>query len=121
MDDWRTSRIARNEASFREINERLNQGLAQVSHVPELLEFICECGNQSCEEHVRLTASEYEHVRNDSRHFAVVPGHTIPDAERVVESAERFQLVEKHGEAVDLTDERDPRTPGSEGLREDQP
>jgi hypothetical protein len=121
VDDWRKERIGRNEASFREINERLNRGLAQVPHTPELLELICECGNQQCEQHVQLTAREYERVRADSRHFAVVPGHIIPDTERVVTSGDRFDVVEKQGESVELADERDPRTSGSEGRREDQP
>ena len=100
MDDRRKERIAKNEASFREINERLSQGLRLVPHNPELLEFICECGNQTCEEHVQLSQHEYEQVRLDSRRFAIVPGHAIPDAERVVSSNDRFDVVEKLGAAA---------------------
>ncbi|HET9103910.1 MAG TPA: hypothetical protein VFN55_11210, partial [Solirubrobacteraceae bacterium] len=93
MDERRTAQIARNESRFREINERLNAGLQQVPDNPELLEFICECGNSACQEHVRLTLVEYERVRADSRRFAVVPGHVIPEAERVVASGDRFEVV----------------------------
>ncbi len=121
MEDSRKERIARNEASFREINERLSEGLRQVPDNPELLEFICECGHQSCEEHVRLRLSEYEQVRRDSRRFAIVPGHTIPDAERVVYSTDRFEVVEKVGAAVDVADAADRRVPGSAGQRETNP
>jgi hypothetical protein len=117
VDDRRKQRIARNEASFREINERLSDGLRQVPHNPELLEFICECGNLTCEEHVQLSRREYEQVRLDSRRFAIVPGHVIPEAERVVSSGDRFDVVEKLGEAVDLADAADPRTPGNTGRR----
>jgi hypothetical protein len=113
VDDRRKLRIARNEASFRDIHERLNQGLQQVPLKPELLEFICECGNQSCEQHVNLSLSEYERVRRDSRRFAVAPGHMISDAERLVLSNVRFDVVEKLGEAVELTDEADWRVPGA--------
>ena len=53
--DWRQKRIARNETSFRDINERLEEGLRQVRDTPELVEFICECGQRDCEELVCLT------------------------------------------------------------------
>jgi len=86
MDDRRKERIAENEASFREINERLSQGLRQVPGNPEYLEFICECGYQTCDQHVQLSFSEYERVRGDSRRFVILPGHIIPDAERLVSS-----------------------------------
>lgn len=118
MDDRRTERIAENEAAFRDINERLSDGLRQLPGNPELLEFICECGKQTCEQHVHLSLSEYEQVRQDSRRFAIVPGHVIPDTERVVASHGRFDVVEKLGDAVELTDAEDPRTPGESGRRD---
>ncbi|MDQ6816420.1 MAG: hypothetical protein M3018_03300 [Actinomycetota bacterium] len=120
MEDRRKKRIAKNEASFREINERLSQGLRQVPHNPELLEFICECGHRTCEQHVQLSQREYEQVRLDSRRFAVVPGHVIPDTERVVSSSDRFDVVEKLGAAIDLADAADSRTPGTTGRRDDR-
>jgi hypothetical protein len=120
VDEWRKERIAKNETSFREINERLSQGLRQVPHNPKLLEFICECGDATCEQHVQLSQPEYEQVRSDSRRFAVVPGHVIPDTERVVSSSDRFEVVEKLGEAIDVADAADPRTTGTTGSRDDQ-
>lgn len=118
MDDRRKERIAENEASFRAINERLSEGLRQLPDNPELLEFICECGIQTCDRHVRLSRGEYERVRRDSRRFVVLPGHVIPDAERVVASGDRYEVVEKLGEAIDLADAADPRTRGTTGQRE---
>jgi hypothetical protein len=119
VDDRRKERIAKNEASFRDINERLSQGLRQLPDNPELLEFICECGHETCEQHVQLSQREYEQVRLDSRRFAVVPGHVIPDTERVVSSDDRFDVVEKLGEAIEVADATDERTPGSTGRRDD--
>jgi hypothetical protein len=121
VDDWREERIAKNESRFREINERLTAGLRQIPHNPELLEFICECGNPACQQHVQLSLDEYERVRSDSRRFAVVPGHVIPEAERVIWSHDRFEVVEKHGPAVDLVDEADQRASGPTGLRDTRP
>lgn len=116
--DWRQRRIAKNEAMFRDINERLEQGLRQVQHAPELQEFVCECGDRECEQLVRLTFEEYEAVRRDSRHFAVVPGHVFPDTERVLSHNERFEVIEKFGESVEVTDAADRRAPDGSGLRE---
>lgn len=117
--DPRRARIARNEASFREINERLEQGLRQVRHVPEPQPFICECGNGDCQATIELTVDEYEAVRLDSRRFAVAPGHVFTDTEHVVEATDRYEVVEKYAEATPITDETDRRAPGSNGLREE--
>jgi hypothetical protein len=115
--DARTERIGRNEARFRDINERLEQGLRQVPHNPDLLDFVCECGSRDCEAHIRLSFAEYEDVRRDSRHFAVVPGHVARDTERVVAGNDRFEVVEKFGGAVPIADASDQRTPGDAGRR----
>lgn len=119
MNEWQKQRVAQNEASFRDINERLEDGLRKVTQGPELQEFVCECGKRACEATVPLTFDEYERVRRDSRHFAVVPGHVFPETEHVVESHDRFEIVEKEGSSVDLVDAADPRSPGDAGLRED--
>ena len=119
MEDWRKERIVRNEVSFRDINERLKQGMEQVTDNHALLEFICECGDRKCQEHVHLTPQEFEQVRLDSRRFAIVPGHVIPDTERVVATHERYDVVEKFQEAIELTDAADDRVAGDAGQRDD--
>ena len=115
--EWRRKRIAKNETSFRDINERLEEGLHQVRHTPELLQFVCECGSRDCEQLISLTFDEYEAVRRDSRRFAVVPGHIFPDTERVVDGNERYDVIEKFGEAVEVTDAADHRALGTTGRR----
>lgn len=118
MNDWQKKRIAQNEASFRDINERLEAGLRKVPGASELQHFVCECGNRECELLVALTFDEYEAVRRDSRHFAVVPGHVFPETERVVRDHERFQVVEKVGASAGYVDAADARGPGDAGLRD---
>ncbi len=115
--DHRQRRIAVNETSYRDINERLEQGLKQVQHLPEMLEFVCECGDRGCEAHVAMTLEEYEAVRQDSRRFAVVPGHVFPESERVFAGNERYQVVEKFGAAVEVSDASDRRELGIRGRR----
>lgn len=95
MPDARAERIAENEARFRDINERLRGELESMADEAEALRFVCECGNASCREGVPLAVEEYQAVREHQRHFAVVPGHEIPDVETVVERHERYLVIEK--------------------------
>lgn len=105
----RQERIALNEARFREINERLREGLARVPGGLEQVDYVCECGGRDCRDTVTLTAEEYEAVRATSKQFAVVPGHEIPDAERVVGGVECYTVVEKFEAVADIVAARDPR------------
>jgi hypothetical protein len=117
--NWRLERIAKNETRFRDINERLEQGLRHVRDAPELLLFVCECGSRACDDLVSLTFEEYEAVRRDSRRFAVVPGHVYPETERVVGGNDRYEVVEKLGDAVQIADATDHRARGTSGQRSD--
>jgi hypothetical protein len=106
----REERVARNEALFREVNERIKQvnvGLATV----EATEFLCECGDESCTQPISLTMAEYELVRADGTHFAVVTGHVVPDIEEVVSHNERYAVVAKTDpDAVRIAEAEDPRS-----------
>lgn len=73
--------------------------------------------DRACESTVSLTLDEYESVRRDSRHFAVVPGHVFPEAERVVARGDDFEVVEKLGDAVEVVDAADHRERGTSGRR----
>lgn len=104
----REERIARNEALFREVNERINQ--VPPNGGPEApIEFLCECGDASCTETIVLTRPEYEHVRASPTDFAVLEGHVASEVERVVAENERFLTVRKHEEAADIARDADPR------------
>ncbi len=99
MADQRATRIAVNEARFREINERLARDLeALVDGDDELLPFVCECGLRTCAEPVRLTLAEHARVHSEPIFFATVPGHQIEDVEDVVEQHERYFVIRKKPE-----------------------
>jgi hypothetical protein len=97
----RDARSAKNEALFREVNERIAEVGERLQVLPEdeLLDFRCECGGPECETSISMTPAEYEHVRSDKDRFAVVPGHEDEDIERVVERTERYVVVDKLPEA----------------------
>ena len=109
--DKRAERIGLNEALFREVNERvkgINEGFG--SRLEEA-EFVCECGDDSCTERIRMALAAYEELRSDPTHFAVLAGHEIPDVEVVVKHNEGYVVVEKEaGGAAKLAEETDPRS-----------
>jgi hypothetical protein len=105
------ARVAKNEAAFREVNERIKDVTETfVSHEPSLVSFVCECSREGCFERVELTLEEYAAVRTTPRRFFVVPGHEDTNYERVVDDAGRYLVVEKIGEAGDVAAETDPRS-----------
>ena len=107
-------RVARNEALFREINERVEDVADSFDIRGEgnslRIEFVCECGSLECLGRIELTRAQYEVVRADPRRFAVVRGHDNPLIERVVEEHGEFAVVEKLDHAADLAVEHDPRS-----------
>ncbi len=97
-------RLARNQALFREVNERIEQTVGNNSKV----EFVCECSDTECIETVELRISDYEEVRANPIRFVIKPGHEIDAIERVVSENGGFAVVEKHKAEGDLI-EMDPR------------
>jgi hypothetical protein len=101
----------RNEALFREINERIEDVGTALAPDDVPMEFLCECDDQDCVEKVSATRAEYEAIRAVATHFVVLPGHENPGVEHVVQETERFLVVEKEGEAGREAEEDDPRKP----------
>jgi hypothetical protein len=101
-------RLARNETTFRLINEAIEVGRVTREG---LVAFVCECSRLGCNELVELTLREYEQIRADARRFFIVRGHEGP-AEDVVDSRGRVLIVVKRGEAGAVAERTDPRNPG---------
>jgi hypothetical protein len=101
-------RIAHNESVFRDINERIASG-----HWPGdsdgVAAFRCECGSLACNQLVEVTLAVYEQVREDPRHFLLIPGHEIPAVEVVVAADAGYIVVEKIGVAGKVAEATDPR------------
>ena len=110
MNQNRKDRFARNEASFRSINETLGESLSTIGvEVGELAAFVCECGHPECSQLVQLPLPDYERIRGDSRRFLIVPGHDIPGVEDVVDTTARFAVVQKHEDVRDIVEASDAR------------
>jgi hypothetical protein len=101
----------RNEALFREVNERIEDVSTTLAPDDESIEFLCECDDTDCLEKVSATRAEYEAIRALATQFVVLPGHEDPGVEHVVQQKERFLVVEKEGQAAREAEEDDPREP----------
>ena len=107
-DSARAARVAENESTFRRANEQLERRFRELG-AAGLTPFLCECGDASCTQVIRLSLDEYEAVRAHTAHFAIVPGHQILVAEKVVEENGRYDVVEKTDAGRRVAEARDPR------------
>jgi hypothetical protein len=113
----RDARRAKNEALFRNLNERLKELDDRLdtsvigAPAGDREEFFCECGQLDCMARFEMTREQYEAVRAHSERFMVLEGHVDPTIERVVETHERFVVVEKlPGVPAEVARVTDPRT-----------
>jgi hypothetical protein len=102
-------RIAGNEAVFRQVNEALKAG-QWPGEEDSPVAFRCECGQLGCSRLIELKLTDYERVRAHPRRFLIASDHEIPMAETVVETHDRYVVVEKAGEAGRLAEATDPRS-----------
>lgn len=107
--DERFARQARNEALFREVNDRIAQlgERAQAWSPDGTVEFLCECGEEGgCGKRVRVPIDVYERVRQQDDRFVVVPGHETLEIERAVEWTDDYVVVDKVRAAEPYVEEK---------------
>ena len=105
----REERIGRNEVLFRQVNERIEE-IQSGEGVERRFDFLCECGDATCLEMVSLTLAEYEGVRSEPTQFVVLPGHEVPEIERLMHTGDRFSVVRKRDKAAEFAERHDPRS-----------
>lgn len=103
----RAERLAQDEATFREANERIAE-IAERFDVDHL-EILCECAVVDCVDRIRLSQLDYERARCDGATFVLVSGHVDPAIERVVFRGDGYVLVEKIDDAAEVVVATDPR------------
>ena len=85
--------IAKTEALFRNVNEEINGAAERFDS--ETGEFICECGDPRCTDHIRLPLESYDRVRKHPARFVVRPGHVKGAIERIVRRERNHSVIEK--------------------------
>jgi hypothetical protein len=102
--------VAKNEALFRQVNERIEEVDSQLEG-GALSDFLCECGDDDCTKPIRLTLREYEAIRSVPTYFGIAPGHEAIDVEEVISTGDRYSVVQKDaGEAERIAVETNPRS-----------
>ena len=108
--DPAAERVARNDALFREANERIlaTADSMELDH-SEALPFLCECADESCTTVLQLSQDEYEAVRAHPTHFINARGHAANGGSwvRVLDEFDRYTIIEKVGEAAEIVAELD--------------
>ena len=106
----REERLAKNEATSRQINEGIEDAHAGTSSTRQI-RMVCECGMDPCERLMAITLSEYEQVRGEPTQFVIVRDHLIDDIERLVYETDRFVVVAKReGTPAEVAVAEDPRS-----------
>jgi hypothetical protein len=100
-------RIAKTEALFRGVNERIAEASERLE--ADETEFMCECGDAACAERLEVPLEEYEEVREDGTRFLLDPDHVEPRVETVVRHRPGYAVVEKIGAVGRLARRLDPR------------
>ena len=95
------------QAFYRDVNERI----ASISRDlgTGRLEILCECGAATCTDRVQINASDYERVRGEATHFALLDGHQNRRVEDVVRACDGDLVVANYGAAASVARRTDPR------------
>ena len=100
------TKAARNQALWREINERIKA----VAETSGEVEFLCECSRLACTETITLSMAEYERIRSSPTRFPIKVGHEFPEIESVLEASDGYAVVQKKGAAAEEVAKLDPRS-----------
>jgi hypothetical protein len=92
----RARKVGVNEGLFREVNERMEELNRTFAEFTDTIRIVCECADASCVQQITIPVSDYERLRSDPTHFAVVRGHEAPDVESVIEECEGYDVVRKN-------------------------
>ena len=95
------------QAFYRDVNERIASISREIGSGP--LEILCECGAAACTERVLIASKEYERVRGEATHFALLAGHEDRTVEDIVWTGDGFLVVANYGVAATIARRTDPR------------
>ncbi len=99
MDEQSERRLTENEVIFRQANKDMKdflQDMGTVDHA--MVSFFCECSDTNCRGRIDLSAQTYKDLHKAKQHFIVLPGHSIPELEKIIQHGKGYDVVEKLGE-----------------------
>lgn len=96
------------QALYRHVNERI-AAISRSLGRAERLHILCECGSPGCAERLEIGSADYERVRAQPTHFALLEGHEDQAVEDVIARASGYLVVANHGVAATVARRTDPR------------
>jgi hypothetical protein len=94
-DEVRRERLLKNEQVFRDYNNRRVAFEQDADATDELVPFVCECADPECIEGMELSTGDFMAAYSAPNRFTVKPGHVYPEDEQVLDTHDRFWVVEK--------------------------
>jgi hypothetical protein len=88
----RETRIAQTEAFFRQVNDVIAQNGTRDGKP-----YMCECANPYCNVTMDVTGQDIKTLHSVPGFYVILPGHEIPDVERVVRATATYTIVAKDG------------------------
>lgn len=98
-----------NEMLFRRMNEKVGDDLSALdaSYIEDkeihlirdddvLINFKCECSDESCSIRIPLKLSEYQSIHEERNTFIVIPYHQVDPIEKVLWSGADYNIVMKN-------------------------
>jgi hypothetical protein len=103
-------RLAENEVLYRQANERVVKNFDSIQAAGEdegqqayakglasqEINFFCECSDLGCHKRISLTPDEYKNIHRNSSQFVILPGHENPEIEHVINTTDKYSVVEKY-------------------------
>lgn len=102
-------RLVENQLVFRQANEQVPKDLDSIKAAAESegrnslvhkidvpLHFYCECSDENCRKRIVMKSSQYKDLHQNNSQFVLVPGHDIPEIERIVQKSDDYIVVEKY-------------------------
>lgn len=103
-----------NEMLYRRMNEKVGDdlGALDAAHIDNneiylirdddlLINFKCECSDESCSQRIPMKLSEYQKIHTQRSTFIVKPDHQVEPIEAVVESGSIYNIVKKNNTTPD--------------------
>ena len=111
VSDLTAERVGRNDATFRDANEKIRAKAEAAGMRSERVPFICECAEPTCTSVIQMSLEEYEEIRAGSRDFLNVPGHEAAARGwgEVIDGNDRYVVVRKLGRAGEVAEALDER------------
>lgn len=107
-DELTRTRIAKNQVTFREANERIERAAGTIG-LDGVIPFICECADAGCTQIVPIALDAYTDIRRSPRRFLNAPGHEAlavgSGAAVVVAHEDGYVVVDKIGIAGEIAEE----------------